>query len=357
MLAALFAWWTEQMRDLLAHLARRSSAGSRDALVIASDPGADGDWCIARRRNGITTVLARLSIDASDAAWHEALASRRRGEPVVIAMDQPFLVRRTALPLAAASNLDQVLAYELDRLTPFRANDVLYSWRVVSRDTAAGTLLLDVAVVPKAWVRDLLERLEAVSVRPEALEPPTPFAGEWPVTPGRPQAEGITRIALDHIDPASRARARLYGRVGMAACAALAVAVIGVPFIRQSLALSQVEARIDALRPRMDQVDALRRQIAAGSAGAGQIAAARERGTVALRALGVLTDLLPDDTFLTSIALQREHLTIEGHSAAATKLIAAMTAEPQLKNPSFGAPVVRAENGTDIFTIQAGFGS
>jgi general secretion pathway protein L len=130
-----------------------------------------------------------------------------------------------------------------------------------------------------------------------------------------------------------------------------------VPLIRQSLALADVDARIAALRPGMDQVDAMRRQIAAGSAGAGQIAAARERGTVALRALGILTDLMPDDTWLTSIALHHNQLTIEGHSTAATKLIAAMTADPQLKNPAFGAPVVRAENGTDIFTIQAGFGS
>jgi Tfp pilus assembly protein PilN len=133
--------------------------------------------------------------------------------------------------------------------------------------------------------------------------------------------------------------------------------VVAVPLIRQSLALADVDAQIAVLRPRMDQVDALRRQIAAGSAGAGRIAAARERGTVALRALGVLTDLLPDDTWLTSIALRHAQLTIEGHSTAATKLIAAMTADPQLKSPSFGAPVVRAENGTDIFTIQAGFGS
>jgi general secretion pathway protein L len=67
--------------------------------------------------------------------------------------------------------------------------------------------------------------------------------------------------------------------------------------------------------------------------------------------------LLPDDTFLTSISLRRDHLTMEGHSTAATKLIAAMAADPGLKNPSFGAPVLRGENGTDVFTIQAGVGS
>jgi general secretion pathway protein L len=265
-------------------------------------------------------------------------------------LDQPFLVRRTTFPLAAAADLDQLLHYEMDRLTPFAAADVLYSHRVAARDIAAGTLAVDIAVVPKAWVRDPLQRLAALSIRPEALEAST---DEFPtgLTPG------IARIALDHDDPAHRARVRLGWRAAIGASVALAAAVVMVPLIRQSLALADVDARIAALRPGMDQVDAMRRQIAAGSAGAGQIAAARERGTVALRALGILTDLMPDDTWLTSIALHHNQLTIEGHSTAATKLIAAMTADPQLKNPAFGAPVVRAENGTDIFTIQAGFGS
>ncbi len=353
------------MRELVAPLSQRASARSKDALVLAHVSAAHGSWRVVRRRNGQTTHLATLAADATEAAWREAFASRRRREPVVITLDQPFLVRRTTLPMVAAANLDQLLHYEMDRLTPFAAADVLYSHRVVARDSTAGTLLVDIAVVPRAWVRDPLQRLAALSIRPEALEAPADGfpvglspAGEWPARPGSSNAHrAITRIPLDHDDPAHRARVRLGWRVATATSMALAAAVVAVPLIRQSLALADVDARIAALRPRMDQVDALRRQIAAGSAGAGQIAAARERATVALRALGVLTDLLPDDTWLTSIALRHAQLTIEGHSTAATKLIAAMTADPQLKNPSFGAPVVRADNGTDIFTIQAGFGS
>jgi general secretion pathway protein L len=362
MLGALFFWWVEQMRELIAPLTRRASATAKDALVLSRDPATYDYWSLVRRRNGKITHLATLASDAAEATWRQAFALRRGREPVVVTLDQPFLVRRTTLPTVAAANLDQLLYYEMDRLTPFAAADVLYSHRVVSRNIAAGTLSVDIAVVPKAWVRDLLQRLAALSIRPEALEPPgdefstgvTP-SGEWPQKPYPEPA--IPRIALDHEDPARRARIRLGWQIATGVSVVLALAIIAVPLIRQSLALADVDAQIAALRPRMDQVDALRRQIAAGSAGAGRIAAARDRGTVALRALGVLTDLLPDDTYLTSIALRHAQLTIEGHSTAATKLIAAMTADPQLKSPSFGAPVVRAENGTDIFTIQAGFGS
>jgi len=362
MLGGLLSWWTEQMRDLVAPLTQRASVRSKDALVLAYDPASHGGWRLDRRRSGAITNLATLPPDTTEVSWRQAFSSRRRGEPVVVTLEQPFLIRRATFPIAAASSLDQLLLYEMDRLTPFAAADVLYSHRVLSRDNTAGTLQVAIAIVPRIWVQDVVERLAALSIRPEALEAAadlTSFGAssveDWPVA--RPVDQPIRRIALDHEDPARRARVRLGRQLATGACAALAAAVVAVPIVRQSLALADVEAQIAALRPQMDQVDALRRQIAAGSAGAGRIAAARERATVALRALGVLTDLLPDDTYLTSVALHHTQLIIEGHSNAATRLIAAMTADPELKSPSFSAPVVRADNGADIFTIQAGFGA
>jgi general secretion pathway protein L len=352
------------MRDLAAPLLRRASGKSQDALVLECDAGMGRPWHVIRRRGGVRMPVATIAPDAGDAAWSQAFASRRRGEKVVIALGQPFLSRRTSVPAAASANLDRLLGYEMDRLTPFAADDVLYSHRVKSRDTAAGTIQVEVSVVPKAWLRDPIERLAALSIRPAAVEALTP-ASEAPIGSGQADGWRVTdrwqagpsRISLDHVDPAALARGTLVRRILTCACLALAVAVVAVPFIRQSIALATAEDRIAELRPRMELVDQLRRRIASGTEGAGQIAAARERGTAALRLLGVLTDMLPDDTYLTSLSLRRDRLTIEGRSATATRLIASMTADPNLKNPSFAAPVVRGENGADIFTIQAGFGS
>jgi general secretion pathway protein L len=356
MLAELISWWTEQMRGLVAPLSRRAADEPKDALLLARGPDGAGSWRVLRRRAGACVVLDTLCADASEAAWREAFATRRRGEPVVVVLAQPLLVRRATVPIAAAAYLDRWLSYEMDRLTPFNVADVVFSHRVLSRDPAAGTLRVEIALAPKTWVQEPLEQLAALSIRAEGLEAPSGprrSAGA-PDPEGPPFGDPMRGIPLDL---AARARARLGRRVAIGVCGALAAAVIAVPFIRQSLALASVEDQLATLRSRMEQVDALRRHIATNSAGVGQIAAARARGGLALRVLGVLTDLLPDDTFLTSISLRHDRLIIEGHSAAANKLIASMTAEPQLKNPSFGAPVVRRENGPDVFTIQAGFGS
>jgi general secretion pathway protein L len=348
MLPELFFWWREQMRDLFAPVFRRASSQTPDALVIEADTGVAGYWHVARRSKGVSMRMASLTTESGDDAWHQALAPRRRGEPVVIRLAQSFLHRLTPVPAAAATHLDRWLRYEMDRLTPFSAEDVIYLHRVRSRDRSAGTLLVDVVLLPRAWVNDVLRHLESVSIRPIAIESPesSPSDGALP-----------RRIPLDRNDGANRARERMAWSVGVGACAVLAAIVIALPLARQSLALADVADQLAALREPMRQVDALRQRIASGSAGTDRIAAARERGTAALRALGVLTDLIPDDTYLTSVSLRPDHLTIEGRSAAATKLIASMAAEPNLRNPAFAAPVMRGDNGTEIFTIEAGFGS
>jgi general secretion pathway protein L len=353
MLAELISWWTEQMRELVAPLSRHFSRLSGDVLSLECGAGAAGPWRVVRRRNGGNVPIATIPADAPSSVWRDAFASRGRAERVVITLAQRFLIRRTSLPMAAAGEIEALLRYEMDRLTPFQADAVLFAHRVVSRDSKAGKLLVDVAILPKAWIDTVVARLAVASIRPDAVEE----AADASRVGSLPNGAASWRIAMDRTDSARHARTRLAWRMASATCAALALAMVAVPYIRQSLALAAVEQRISSLRSGMDRVTELHRQIASASEGAGQIASARQRGTVALRVLADVTDLLPDDTWLTSLSLRRARVVIEGHSAAATRLIAAMAADPQLNNPSFAAPVVRSEDGTDLFTIQAGFGS
>jgi general secretion pathway protein L len=331
-LADLFAWWCGEMRGLLP---RRAGTRPPDALVLREDAAEPGTWQLLRRRRGATTPIATLPAGADIAAWQRAFAVRRRREPVAIALDQPFLLRQTTVPAAASGALGTLLRYEMDRLTPFAADDVVFDHRVTARD-ASGLLHVDLALVPKARIAAVLDRLAGLSLRPEALEAPPPFP----------------RIGLASFN---LARARLVWRSGLAACVVTAFLVLAIPLLRQSLSLARVEDRIAALRPEMEQVDALRRRIAASTQGAGRIAQIRKRATEATIMLADLTDLLPDDTFLTSLSFRNGQVTMEGHSAAAARIIAALAADPHFRNPAFAAPQLRSPDGRDVFTIQTGF--
>lgn len=329
MLAEFLSWWFGQLAALLAPL--RGVAHLPDALLLR--PDAAGGLTLARRRRGQETSLPAL-------AHGQAPMPPGRRETLVLAMSSRLLLREVTVPLAAERSLESMLAYEIDRLTPFAAADVLWTHRVLGRDRALGRLRLELALVPRAALAPVLSRLAELGMVPQALEAAGPDGA-------------IRRIALAPPDPARLSARRRQERWALAACVAVALALAALPFLRQSLALADTAAKIAALRPAVQQAEALRQHIIAG-AGTGRLAAARAQAGDALLGLSALTELLPDDTWLTSLSLRKRQVSIEGHSAEATRLIALLAADPRLRNPAFIAPVVRAEDGSDIFSIRAG---
>jgi general secretion pathway protein L len=343
MLTAFATWWTRQMASLIDPLLRRVRPGAPDALLLV--PGADTIEVCRRTKGQVITVMdVHLAEEPAVAQLRTVIRTHRRLKVYVAPLLSP-LTRILELPMAAESQLDTVLRYEMDRLTPFAVDNVFFNYRVVARDVVAqdsahATLRVELTLVPKAWVRPVLDRLSDAGLPPMSLE----VAG----------ADGVPRhLPTDPIDPRREARERLAWRLALGACAALAVATVAVPVLRQSLALTAAEDRIAALRPLVAQTQALRQRIAADTDGAARIAAARQQATAALSLLGMLTDTLPDDTWLVSLTLRQGHLVLEGHSAAANRLITAMAHEVRLRNPAFAAPLLRDETGGEKFTIQA----
>ena len=339
-LADVFNWWGRQMAGLLSPLTDPFAARSPDALLVMVDRAQPDRARLLRRRASRLTPVETVPLSGTIEMWRRALRTRRRREPVILVLAEPLLRRRVMLPMAAAPKLQGVLGYEMDRLTPFAAGDVFFSHKALGYDRAKGQVEIELAIVPRAWVEDLANRLTDAGAPPTLLEAKGPDGIGW-------------QIPLLHAARSGAARALT--RVGWIACAALAAAVVAVPLVRQSLALAEAEDRTAELRPRTEQAEALRKRIAANTSGAGQIAAARRDATEALRTLALLTDLLPDDTWLYGLHLHDHKVTLEGQSAAATRLIGALAAEPTLKNPAFAAPVVRSASGADSFTIQAEF--
>jgi general secretion pathway protein L len=125
-----------------------------------------------------------------------------------------------------------------------------------------------------------------------------------------------------------------------------------VPFVRQSLALSQVEAQVDHIAPDLAEAATLRRHIALAGASLDAVSSARQSIGDALQAVATLTTALPDDTYLTDFTLHQRHLNMSGRSANAVRLIALLSADQVLRGAAFDAPVTRIENGKgDLFSI------
>ena len=338
MIQLFLAWWAQH---LLAWLPARLRGTARQPDALLAEMLPTGAIALLARRGGRETALGSFGPGAAgEAALQSALGSRRG--PLVLRPPPGMLLQRPVeLPLAAERDLGQVLRYEMDRLTPFALDEVYWGWAVERRDRARGRVHVLLLVAPKAALAPVLATLRRAGASPVALE--TAGGAEphaIPLDPGRPGQEQRRRRVL---------------AAAAAVCAALAVVATGLPFVRQSLAMRGVEKRIEALRPQVDQAQALRRRIANGAAGADVLATQRAATGDALAVLATVTDVLPDDTYLTELTLHGRVITLTGQSGAAARLISALSADPTLRDPAFIAPVTRNETAkADQFSIRAG---
>ena len=333
-------WWVRQLASLVPERLRRTESRQADALVVGTD--ASGTHAeLSTRRAGRVASLGRYALDAAGTTQAVAALGRRgiRLEGAVLALPASMLLERdVALPLAAERDPEQVLQFDMDRLTPFEAAEVFWTWTVRTRDRARARLHLRVSLVPQAAVRPLLDALARLGVSPATLEFALP--------------DGVRRIALSHRRADRGAQLRL--AMVSALCALLLAGLVVTPFAGQSLAARAQNRRIAALAPDVAAAEALRARITREAAGRDVLSAERARVGDALAALAAATAVLPDDTYLTDLTLRQRRMVMNGRSAAAARLIGLLSAAPGLREPAFLAPVTRSDTGhADLFSIRA----
>ena len=346
MLAELFGWWRQHMAELLPERLFRRGPDLPDATILLPETEGEGALprlTLLRRRDGEERVLATCTLDPAGIASVRAAVGAR--DACLLRLGPGALLeRRVILPLAAERDLDRLIAFEMNRLTPFTADEVFWTAGIERRDRAQGKLTVRLSLVLRARVEAMLAALREAGLNPAALE-------------AVPAEGGPRRIALGAADP-RRAALRLRLRQARVALAGgLAVIVVALPFVLQSLAFGRVEARIEAVQPRMERVEALRRRILERAHGADAMAAERGRVGDVMQALAIVTARLPDSTVLTGLTYRQRRLTLDGSAKGAAQLIALLAADRQLRNAAFAAPVTRNAEGADLFSIRADFGS
>jgi general secretion pathway protein L len=350
MFSELLNWWLRRMSEVLPERWTARRLNRQDALIaeFVHSPGGNGStghdvalhlWQRRRRR---IVDLGLFDLALPEAANRiRTLTRKLRGAETVLRVNEATLLERDVeLPLAAEPELERVLGYEMDRLTPFRVEDVIWGFETLTRDRARGRITLRLSLAPRAPIAAALEDLQRHGLVVSALQ----------IGHGDPPRS----IRVPRPPTAAERRLRRLTVVAAAVCGLLLAAVAATPVIRQSLALAQVEDRIEALRPLTTQAEALRRRIAQTKATGDVVAEQRNHSGDAVAVLAALTEILPDDTVLTELTLNQRKLGLRGRSAAASRLIGLLATDPTIRNAAFTAPVTRGDGSLrEQFALQA----
>jgi general secretion pathway protein L len=342
MVREFFTWWGQQLADCVPEALRWLGSPKDDALVIepVGPIGTPQAISVSLRRRGRENPLGRYSLQSG----HLRGLPRAAGKQAVLRLTEADVLSKTVtLPLAAERDLGQVLAFEIDRETPFGTAEILWTYHIVRRDRQRAQLSVRLLLVPRARLSNILDTLKNNDVIPNRAEIGTgPDRGAFFVL----HSSGGQTVGIN-------GRPFFYWPAA-ALCGALAVAAVVVPFVRQAAALASIDQEIANGRATAAEAEKLRREIERISGSAELIDTERNKAGRPLVALAALTRLLPGDTYLTEFRQQQQKITVSGRSAAASRLIGALSTSDQLRNPGFTAPVTRIEAlRAEVFTITA----
>lgn len=343
-LRGLIAWWGRALAAWLPVRVRRAIGVDRGRLLLV--PVADGAIDLRLQRAGELHDLGRVPVMA-DAASEDPLAPVLAPAAVglprwLVLPPGGSLVRRLALPAAAADRLRDVMRFELDRQTPFAPEDVLYDARLLGR-RPDGQLDVELVAAPRARVEPLLALLGPLAGR---------LAGVDVLEP-----DGVPR-GVNLLDPAARRRQpdpwQVWNRVlvGVGVVAIAAALVTSLDNRRQ--AADALDADVLA-RSRPARMAAQQRQALVDLV-QGQAFLDRRRTELptSVEVMDELSRRLPDGTYLEKLAMEGDRLTLIGLSSQAPSLVNRLEGAPLWRSPALaGALQPDPASGRDRFTLTA----
>lgn len=339
-------WWGQELAALLPERWRAALVERRDELRI--ERVAEGGWTLRRVPGTDDADRVVLSAEAAPEDWQAAVARlRARSEVpadlVLILEDRGVLARHLSLPLAAEDNLAQVLAFEMDRQTPFKPDQVRFDHRVSARDVQARTLGIDLLIAPRAKVDAALMPVQAAGLSLDAIDTLVP---------------DDRRNGYNLLPPEARAehsqRDRYINWILAVVVVILAWTAMSTSIRNRERALLDLGAEVDRVKVEARRVGLLEKELGEAVSGANFLTELKQRHPVTIDLVRDLTERLPENTALQRLSVNRGEVQIQGVSTEASALITILQKSSLIEGPALqGAITPDQRTQKEQFMIQA----
>lgn len=326
------AWWRQQLWECVPASWRANWTRSRrPAMLSLAD---DRFWA------------AGSPLEQSKPFSHSAMAQSGGDVALVVGENNGFR-RDIELPLAVEGKLAQVLSYELDRLTPLRASELYYDFRVKSRNMTAGTCAVELIAVPRSRVTPMLDaaRQKNLTVSRLLLSPQDVDSGVDLLanTSERTQqaasTSGWINIAL------------------IALCLLLVVTMVALPLWQKRQYIIELQPIENSAKIDAEAASVLQRQLEKQVSEYNLPLARKHASPLVVQVLEDMTKRLPDDTWAQSLEIKTvpnqksREVVIQGETGSGGKILQIVQESPLIKDPAFKATMTRVAPTVERFHI------
>ena len=359
-LAGFGRWWARELAALMPAAIRSGIERRRMRPVLMFDGNVATLWRPAQANGRVQmTEATRIALDgdaqAVVAAGRSALAPlavNGAAPHVVVALPPRASLRKTlTLPAALEDNLHQALAYDLDRHTPFKADELYFDAVIVDRDSARNTLRVDLAAVRRALVDPMLRHANAFGARVIGVSvdsPPTAAASPLNLLPVDRRVPVLDWTRWQVIVPAALVVAGL-------------LAALILPVWQKREEVIELNVLSEEARQRAAVSESLRTELERRVSDYNFALQRKYAFPGVVQVLDDVTRILPDDTWLTQLEVhsgrgkdQQRELTLRGESANAGRLVTLLEDSKVFAQAAPRSPTTKIQPGPgEIFDVGA----
>lgn len=321
-LAAFFDWWLSELAGLVPR-ALQPTRGRRGLILAIGQ----AEHVLFQNTGGGRRLIGRAPASSPEGLQGpiRKLRAKRRQATVRLAPDQG-LRKSLELPLAAKDDLNQLLRFEMDRLTPFRSDEVLFAHRITGIDGRERRINVDLQLAPKAVVESALGTASGLGLTPVRVEL------------GGSDEAGAGLDLLPNAHAASAGTSRVLRALVLLAVVLAAAAVV-IPLQQRRATIAELERQVAAAKAEAEESLALRERLEQVSASTDFLAAEKARVPMVSRILAEVTRVVPDQAYLARLDWRDEQLQLQGFAEASAALVGLLDSSPLFQTPQFRSPV------------------
>jgi len=261
----------------------------------------------------------------------------------ILSLNQTQAIAKTLyLPEAAMENLHQVISFELDRITPFKADQV-YFVAIPQGKTGQGQVKVLLVLTPQHILEEQLTFIYAIGVQPSAVE----FK---PLSDSHPELE--YNLLPDLFKPVTNKLGQLLNWVLGLILIVMLLAALIFPVWNESKQVENLKSQLKLIEKQTRVVDDEQLEIDALQDETNRLLNIHDQSPELIEILNELTHILKDDTSLTNLQYSDKHMQIHGQSPAASGLIGLLEADPYFSKASFVSPLTQDKvTGLERFQI------
>jgi general secretion pathway protein L len=284
-------------------------------------------------------ILGELTLMAGEPLPALGPGVKVRPQRTLIILPVGDVLRRSiSFPAQVRDNLQQVVRYEIDRLTPFQADQVLFDTSLSGASLRGDRILVELALCRRDRVDPWLLRLREAGSPVDLVT----WEDAWPKA----------NLLPADLRP-RRGTAGLKLNLALAAVVLLlGAAALITPLWQRDQVRALLHAEVARARTAAQEVDKLRGDLDRARQGSVAVLQRKQEQPRIIDLLRELTVRLPDGTWIQNLNLDKGEVQLRGESTQATALIALLEKSAGVHGVTFASPVTQvAQTGAERFNI------